>query len=236
MKQKQLFLFVGIFVLLFGLASGIVLLQQSTVFRLRANPETQPKDVTVSNITDSQATVTWITDGPSRGFVQWGEKDKNLSKVKVSTDINSQKVHIAELSGILPDSLYDFQISVDGKLYPTDGTYYSFASSNTLVSKPQSPQYISGKVVSENGEPIVGSIVLVTASGSSPISTTTSQSGDWTINISEARTQSLSSYIAVDTTTAIDITVQSPNFETKMQRVKRTDAQELLITLSEVTQ
>lgn len=57
MNRKTIPTIAGIFLLVVGLALGVLLVQQRQVFRLGASGELAPKDVRITNITDNSATI-----------------------------------------------------------------------------------------------------------------------------------------------------------------------------------
>jgi uncharacterized protein YneF (UPF0154 family) len=52
-NRKKIPTIIGVLVLVFGLAGGVVLVNKDTIFKLGASPESTPKDVRISNVTDS---------------------------------------------------------------------------------------------------------------------------------------------------------------------------------------
>src|SRR3989304_5866495 len=89
MRKSKIPTIIGIFILVFGLAAGVLLVRNQNFFRLGASAEFAPKDVRISNITDSSATVSWITDRETSGFVKWGEGQDSLDKTELD-ELTSQ--------------------------------------------------------------------------------------------------------------------------------------------------
>ena len=85
MKKAKIPTIIGIILLIFGLATGVILVQNRQIFRLGAEGQNSPKDVRVSNIASSSLTVSWITDVQTTGFVKYGESSENLDKTKTES-------------------------------------------------------------------------------------------------------------------------------------------------------
>jgi hypothetical protein len=94
-------------------------------------PKTEPLNVTVNNITDSSAEITWTTIESSTTNVIYS-KNLNaecLSNAEVTidcqyTDLNeSQMSHIAHLTALEPETTYFFRVLSNGVIYPTDANH-----------------------------------------------------------------------------------------------------------------
>lgn len=201
---KTIKTFLGIFLLLFGLASGITLLQQKTIFRLRANPKIEVSKVWVTNIKDNSATIIWKTTKPANTFVRWNENNSNSKKVVISKSNKKETINYVELQGLNPSTVYEFSIIVND--------FESFSEEKFQTAQKTKKQtknyFINGQILSNEGKPIENAIIIINVSGSSPLSAISNSEGKWSVDIANARTQSLSNYIVIDEQkTFIDINV-----------------------------
>lgn len=202
--KKQIKTFLGIFLLLFGLASGITLLQQKTIFRLRANPKIEISKVWVTNIKDNSATIIWKTTKPANSFVRWNENNSNSKKVAIPKSNKKETINYVELQDLNPSTIYKFSIVVDD-FEPFSEEKFQTAQK----TKKQTKNYfINGQILSKEGKPIKNAIIIINVSGSSPLSVISNHEGKWSLDIASARTQSLSNYVVIDEQkTLIDINV-----------------------------
>jgi hypothetical protein len=109
--NKKLPTILGVIILLLGVVTGVVLINSQQVFKIGADVEAVPKNVRISNITDSAVTVSWTTDIPSNGFVKWGKTEITLGKVALEETSEKSFVHSANLLGIDANSDILFKIS-----------------------------------------------------------------------------------------------------------------------------
>jgi len=199
---------IGLVVLLFGLAAGIFLVQNTTFFRLGASGENAPENVRVSNISDGSFTISWTTSKETTGFIKYGESD-NLGKT--NNDELSEKgyTHYATISGVKPETNYYFKINSEGVDYDNNGVPWELTTGPNIPTNT-SQTTISGTILEQTGNPSKNTIVYVTIAGSSPLSSITSQNGSWVIPLNFARTQDLSAFILIqESSSLLEISVNA---------------------------
>lgn len=208
MKKGRIPTILGIAFLVVGIVVGVALIKNRQIFRLRASPEVLPKNVRVSNITDSSFTVSWVTDKETQGFIRWGA-NTSLDKTKIIPSDTPGFTHSFLIEGLSPSSVYYFNINSGGKGFDNNGVAWRVKTGLTIPNQPKA-NIISGSVISQAKIPVKNALVYVQVGGSSLLSTITSEEGTWVIPISAARTQNLSSYIPInDSTTLVEISVQT---------------------------
>ena len=197
---------VGVLFLVAGLAAGIILIQNTSIFRSGASPQAAPRNVRISNISDSSFTVTWQTDSQTFGFIKFGEGE-NLSQT-AQDDIEKSTVHSATAKNLKPQIKYSFKVNSQGSDFDSNGMPWA-VSTGPALGKPEATIIMSGQVNQTSGAPAPQALVFATVPGGSPLSTVTSQNGSWLINLAEARASTLSTYASIDTkTSVIEILVQ----------------------------
>ncbi|MFZ3301713.1 MAG: Ig-like domain-containing protein [Microgenomates group bacterium] len=198
-KKLKLPTILGVVILVFGIVAGVTLINSRQVFKIGANVDAVPKNVRVTNITDSSATVTWTTDIKSKGFVKWGKSELSLSKVALEDENEPSLVHSANIIGIDQGSTVSLKINSDSKDYDNQGLAWQATTTNTKVSSTEN-QIASGTVLNSDGSTPARAIVYLSINGT-VISALTSIEGNFVIPISN--------YIAsVSDSTAIEISVQ----------------------------
>jgi len=199
----------GIFFLTIGLAIGVVLINNKQIFRLRASPEITPKDVRISNITESSFTVSWTTDKETQGFIRWGENDTSLNKTQVGASLATSFTHSLTITGLTASNTYYFKINSEGTDFDNNGIVWQTKTGVEILIQPEA-NVISGSVNTKTQAPVNGALVYITIGGSGLLSTTSTEDGGWSIPISTARTKNLTSYIPFnESTTIVEITVQA---------------------------
>lgn len=209
MKKGKIPTIIGLIVLVIGIFTGLFLIRSQNIFRLGASSEETPKDVRVSNITDSSFTVSWTTDKETSGFVKWGKNINNLDKVENDTISQKGYTHSATIKSLNPETEYYFIINSNSKDYNNQGISWKLKTGKTL-SEPLNNIIISGSVLKQDGTPAKHSLIYFTVGGGSLLSTVVSNTGTWLIPISPTRNRNLDSYIPIDEkNTLIEISVDA---------------------------
>lgn len=198
-KKKKLPTILGVLILLIGVVAGVLLINSRQVFKIGADVDSRPKNVRVSNVTESTATITWTTDVKSQGFVKWGKSETLLSKVALEEGQDKNYVHSAILMGAETNSTVFFKINSDSNDYDNEGIAWQ---TKTLATKhTQTGNLIaSGIVLESNSSTPAVSLVYLTINGTL-LSTLTSNEGNFIIP--------LSTYIDnISDTTTIEIVAQ----------------------------
>ena len=209
MRKSKIPTIIGLFLLVLGLAAGVLLVRNQNIFRLGAAAEFAPKDVRISNITDTSFTISWITDKETSGFVKWGKGATSLDKTELDELKDQSFTHLLTLRGLTPQTTYFFKINSGGEDFDNNGIAWQVTNGATLEI-PSKTNLVSGSVLTSTGEPAKNALLYLTVGGGSLLSTITSDSGGWVIPLSQARTQDLSSYIVIDEkNTLIEISVNA---------------------------
>lgn len=198
-KNLKLPTILGVIILVFGVVAGVVLINSSQVFKIGANTEGIPKNVRITNITDSTATVTWTTDIKTKGFVKWGKSELALSKVALEDETDASFVHSANIVGIDQGSTIVFKTNSETKDYDNGGIPWNITTKDTKILGNNN-LIASGTVLEADGSTPARAIVYLTVNGSL-VSALTSVEGNFVIPLSTY-------FDTISDTTAIEISVQ----------------------------
>lgn len=198
-KNLKLPTFLGLIILVFGVVTGVMLINSKQVFKIGASIETTPKNIRVSNITNSSITVSWTTDKETTGFVKWGKTINSTSKVALEEGSAKSLVHSVSILGIDANSQIYFKINSESEDYDNDGIGWN---AKTLESKVVSNDNIiaSGTVLDSNGSTPAKAIVYLTINGI-VVSSLTSDGGNYVIPLSAY-------FSSISNNTAIEISAQ----------------------------
>lgn len=218
-KKYKIKTIIGIIILLAGTFAGVFFLQKNQVFRIGANTKVTPKDVRTSNITDTSATISWITEGATSAFISWGESDQSLDKVENESDTYQKfATHSITLSGLKPVTTYYFKINSEGTSFDNNGLVWQFTTGNSITMN-QNSYPISGSVITASGQVSKRALVYVTVDGYI-LSTLTSDSGNFVLQLGSARTADLNSLAQINpTSTLLVIFIQAENGETSSAQI-----------------
>lgn len=195
MNKKAIPSILAVILLLLGVGGGVLLVNREQVFRIGASPELTPRDVRLSNITTNSFTVTWVTDSPTVGFLNWGETSNLGNTQQTQTASSPTVVHTATIQGLTRGRTYYFAVNSNGAAFLNNGAPYSqiTQSQNT----PGESFRMSGAVVDQSGSPVGGAVVFATI-GKNVWSVQASATGNWILNA-----------VSTDTNPEVDIFVQA---------------------------
>lgn len=195
-KIKTIPTILGVLLLTIGIGVGVFFVSQPQTFKLQATPEQAPKGVRVTNITEQSFTVSWKTDNKTVGYLKYGPSEK-YGELQQENIGSPSPVHHITIANLAPKTTYFFSINSEGEEYDNNGIPWQVTTAPPLTTI--SNQILaSGKIVDQSTTPVGNAIVYLTAPGLSPLSTTTSQNGEWVIPLSKARTTDLTENVNLD--------------------------------------
>ncbi|PWU23652.1 hypothetical protein C5B42_02225 [Candidatus Cerribacteria bacterium 'Amazon FNV 2010 28 9'] len=220
LSRKHIPTLLGLGVLIAGLVGGVVFIQTSNTnsFLPRASPQTIPKNIKITNVTDSQFTVSWVSDSSTIGFVKYGTTTSSLSKTanddrdQASGTTGMFQTHHVTVRSLSASTTYYFKIGTGTQeLYDNSGVPYT-VSTTTSVSSQARTMY--GEVDMSDGSPANGALIYISADNLAPISALVQSSGSYVISLAQARTTDLANAAQLDPTTPLNILVISPTGDT----------------------
>ncbi|MBC8422466.1 MAG: right-handed parallel beta-helix repeat-containing protein, partial [Chloroflexi bacterium] len=161
-------------------------------------------DVRTTNVRDTSLTVSWITDIPSDGRVNYGTDPSNMNQTAYDDrgPDTFDDTHYVTLEELLPNTTYYFDVVSGPTTEDNGGAHYTVTTGPTL-GLPSSDT-IFGQVFKEDEvTPAEGAIVYITLfddDGSdspdeaAPLSALVDDTGYWYANLGNARTSDLSAY------------------------------------------
>lgn len=159
----------------------------------QASLESTPKDIRITNLTDTSTSISWISDTETTGSVSYtidGEQ-------RIETDVRTQQessvqslTHYVMLRNLHPDTSYEFAIISGTKRYEKDGTIpLTFKTFPQITTQPSAIEPSYGKVVTEDDKNAEGAIVYLSIGESTDLSSIVKQGGEWLVPLSLARTK-----------------------------------------------
>ncbi len=217
LTQKRIPTLLGLGVLIIGLVAGTLLFSQGTgVFSPRATPQTTPKSIAVTNVTDTSFTVSFLTDEATVGFVKYGttadEVDSQASddRDQLSGTVSSYNMHHITIRGLEQNQDYHYILGTgSGTTFDNNGQPFVVRTAQR-GGTPPAAKTIYGSVTTSAGAPADGSVVYVTLPSGIRMSSLVKSSGSWAIPLSSARTADGAGYASVAESDTLTIAVQGP--------------------------
>jgi len=201
-------------VLVIALIAGTLLFSQGTgVFAPRATPQTTPKKIRVSNLTDSSFTVSFLTDEATVGNIKYGTEAKNIDsqssddRDQLSGTVGQYNVHHVTVRGLEPNSTYYYNLGTTSGVFDNNGQPFTIQTAQRS-GVPSAAKTIYGSVVSPSGSPAEGVVIYVKAEGVGEMSSLVKSSGSWAIPLSNARLADGSTYAQITDDDTLTLFVQ----------------------------
>ncbi len=216
MSEVRIPTLLGLGILFVGLIIGVLLVFQRQTLSSRASSSANPKNMTISNITDNSVTISWSTDNPAPGFVQAGPQEALGLTFKDERDLDQPKdhlLHYVTINNLTPNQTFYYKISSGSVLYPQDQTL-SFTTASE--SKNQSYNPLQGSVEDVNNQPVQEALVTLQIDGAQKLTTITKIAGTFILPLAYIRTTDLAAPFEIEKKVAT-VTVESGE---KLSRVK----------------
>lgn len=205
----------GLGILVLGVVVGIILLGQGTTgFLPRASEDSVPRNIRITNITDTGFSVSFLTDVASAGYLEYGTTPSRTNvqvrddRDQLANTVGSFTTHHVTVRGLQPTTQYYFRLGTgSGAAFDNNGQPFAVRTARAVAPGGEA-RTAYGTVNTEVGNPADGAIVYITIQGASPLSAQVKANGSWALPLSGVRTLDLSSSITVDDTTPIKVEVQ----------------------------
>ncbi len=182
-RQVRIPTIVALVMLVLGVGGSLFLLERGVSLISRANSSTIPKEVTISNVSDTSFTVSWITDAPTASIVEYSNQGlitatKTVRDSRDQTQGQLRQVHAITIGSLIPKTNYQFQIISGGKVIKDDRFVVTTGPTLATPDHVISPAF--GKVTDQQNTPLSQAIVYASFDGSQTVSTLV-DNGTWVL-------------------------------------------------------
>lgn len=212
--QKRIPTLVGLGILIVALVAGTILFSDGTgVFAPRATPQTTPKKIRISNVTDSSFTVSFLTDEATTGLIKYGTEANKLNsqasddRDQLSGSIDQYQLHHITVRGLQPGIKYYYTLGTGSGSFDNEGQPFAITTAQRS-GVPSAAKTIYGSVVEGSGNPAEGAIVYVKLEGVGEMSSLVKGSGSWAIPLSNARKADGSTYAQISDEDTLTLFIQ----------------------------
>jgi hypothetical protein len=225
--KKRIPTIIGLLLLIVSLVVGVILFGNGTgLFMPRATPETTPKNIMLSNVTDKSFTVSFFTDEETIAFVKYGTSANDI-KQQASDDrdqlsgvIKPYRLHHVTVRGLEANTIYYYLLGTGSRsTFDDAGDPYQIKTAVNPGSISPNNQTIYGTVSQANGQPGEGAIVFVALEGAGVLSTLVKSSGSWAVSLANAYNLNLNAYPDVNDESALSIKVQGSDLNSITNRL-----------------
>lgn len=167
-----------------------------------------PKQVKLTNISDTGFSVSWTTDETAAGLIKVGTEPNSLKTTvlddrdQLSGSKGNFGIHHASAKNLAANTKYFFKIESGGKNYDNQGKPFEITTGPALANPPPAdPVY--GTILTAANTPAEEVIVYLNLANAAPLSALVKSGGDWAVSLSTARTSDLKSFLSYDTQATI---------------------------------
>lgn len=212
----------GLGIILIGIITGVFLTLQEQIIISKASISVSPQNLTLSNLSDTEVTISWQTSSPVTSFITYGQASPNEVTVLDDRDTNSPaaySIHYVTLKNLLPKTTYQYKI-ISGKISSEINKFTTAAPLNSQTGfRP-----IIGSIF-DGDKPLNEGVVYLSIAEASTESSLVKTSGNFLIPISQIRTSNLSDIYPLTEDTTAKLTVLSPKGQaTAIFRLKDSDS------------
>lgn len=198
----------GIGILLVGLIGTVFLVNQNqlVIFQTRAVKSSEPKNITLVNLSGNSAAVYWQTDDESPGFIEAGPGPSlglTFGDTRDQGTPKPHKLHFATLTNLSPNTTYYYKIISGTNSYPSQPL--SFKTPELIQNFPNSP--LIGQVVDENLQPVNEALINLTIPGAQHLATITKLSGNFILPLTSLYAQEMNKNFDLSLNTHATLTI-----------------------------
>ncbi len=215
--NKRLPQSIGFLILAISLTTIGWLSRNAILFGSKAAAANVPKDVKVSNISDSSFTVSYVTDDQEIGTVSFG-KDEKFGELAL--DVRDQtaktpaphRIHYITVSQLSPSTLYFFSITSGDTNFLNDKTPYEVNTTAKMPDTASTQAPATGHVALEDGTIPLETLIYIDSDESQLLSSLIQPDGSYSVPLSTILKKDLSGYLSLDSTSKLKMTITNGDF------------------------
>lgn len=235
--DKKIPSFLGIFIIATGIIATTFLVKNGQTFQINAGPGQEPKNVEVSNVSDTSFTITYTTDDSVIGSLNTGESSENLTtkhldeRDKNSQSVNKYQTHILTANNLKPDTTYFYTITSGDKTFSNKESY-EIKTGPSIGENSDNEIFASGKAINPDGSIPKDAFVIIKINGAQPVSAVLDKSGSFSIPINNLRSFNLNNFFEFAENIPVNIDIFSGNLKSHSNLSSDLISDVPLITLS----
>jgi len=193
LSERKIPTLFGIFAILIGIFLTSYVSGNINIFQGHASSSEDPKEIRISNISDSSFTVSYHTDSQIIGSLLYGDTTPNTSVFDDRDQrgsLTNRLSHYITVKNLLPSTTYAFDI-ISGQTTYTSGSIPFKVTTAPTISFPASGSAVTGSILLPSGEAPKEGIVYIQSDTTQTFSTLTDSTGFYSMNLKTLRTKDL---------------------------------------------
>jgi hypothetical protein len=228
--NKKLPSYAGFFVLLATFGVILLLSGNAFVFVSRATVGSDPKDIQISNISDSSFTISYTTDASAVGTISYG-LDPSTPNIALDTrdqqasQAANYQVHFITVSNLAPATTYYYVIDSGSEKTENNGAPFQITTDAPLINTPSEQTNLSGTVAQSDGSIPKEGIMYVSSDNSQQIAALINPDGTYQLPLNTMRDS-----------TGTDSAALSPDTVLQLKAVTSTQTSTIKLLASQANQ
>lgn len=212
----------SLFLILIGGIITITLVKVGNPFQINAGPDQDPKNVKITNVSDSSFSVSFLTTAKVIGTINYGVSENNLDSLaldqrdQISQKIGKYTSHLISVNNLEPNKTYYFSITSGDKKYLDNNKNYKAKTGSIITKNPSLQSPLSGRVVLPDGSFPKEGLVFLKANDSQNISTLIKEDGTYLIPLNTIRNSANDDYLEFNPNTRISLELFAENLFTSL--------------------
>lgn len=172
-------------------------------FRDQSNQvgDTAALEITITNITDRQFTVFWISKTASLASLQYGtDKNKLINEAvderdELANRQSQRRTHYITVSNLQPETNYYFALKIDKKIALQNNQLYEVTTGPILTPPLQTAPPLYGQIIGKDNQPLKEGVVLIKFSSAQLVSALIKPSGNFLLTQDSLRNQARNAFV-----------------------------------------
>src|SRR5258708_7824674 len=210
--NKHLPAYLGFFVLLITLVVTIVLSGNTIGFVSQATMGSEPKNIQISNISDTSFTISYTTDAPAVGTISYGA---DPSTPNIAADDRTQQAsgsaeyqtHFITVKNLSPSTKYYYAIDSGSQKANNNGSPFEITTAAPTQNPPTSGQIVAGSVALSDGSIPTEAVVYLTTDNAGQLATLVNPDGSYQLSLDQLRSATASSAASLTPNTLLHVQV-----------------------------
>lgn len=210
--QKRIPTLLGLLFILVGVGLTSYLVKTGVIYVGRASPSNEPRNVRITNISDTSLSVSYTTDTKVLGSISYG---KDITYGKTAIDDRDQQagtatthlLHHITIRDLKPNTRYVFSVISGQDTFLNNDQPFIVTTATTLGTPPTQQNPLVGKTATVSNNPPQEAIVYIKTTDSQTLSTIIKSDGSYLLPINGMRTQTLSSFINILGTQSLQLLI-----------------------------
>lgn len=159
----------------------------------------EPKNLEVSNVSDTSFTVSWMTGEKATGTLLVSSPSKTnriyYDERDTTGKLGAYSSHSVTVRDAQAATTYSFKVLSNGRQYTNAGKPFEITTPQSLSPNTNGLDPAYGKIITARGEPAEGALVYLTLEGGQKLSSLTKPSGIFLIPLNQVRTEDLTTFL-----------------------------------------